>query len=239
MKKWIATAIALVALTASAARLFVASSSMSGSTATVPGVPLSEPVTLAAWFKATVTNANWIIVNLSTNTTGAAFGRRQIGVAGSSGFSGQVFADATDSGTRMLSPAITPGTWYHVAAVFVSSTERYLYLNGVPVATNTSAPTTGWSGHRMLVGTRHNGSVFGQFADGRIAEVALWAVALSAGQVSSLAAGKDPRTVSATAPLVYWPMLGESSPENALVGPLSLTLTNSPTKADHPPVVRP
>ena len=139
----------------------------------------------------------------------------------------------------MLGPALVPGNWYHVAAVFVSGTERYLYLNGVPVVTNTSAPTTGWSGHRLLVGTRYDGSAFGQFADGRIAEVALWGVALSASQVSSLYAGKDPRTVSSTAPLVYWPMLGEASPENPLAGPLTLTLTNSPTKADHPPVTHP
>ncbi len=229
----------LVALTASAARLFTASSSMSGSTSTVPGAPLAEPVTLAAWFKATATNANWVIASLSTNTTGAAAGRRQIGVVGSSGFSGQVTADAFDSGTRLLGPALVPGNWYHVAAVFVSSTERYLYLNGSCVATNTSAPVTGWSGHRLLVGMRYDGSTYGQYADGRIAEVALWNVALSAGQVASLGAGKDPRTVSATAPIVYWPMLGETSPENPLAGPLTLTLSNSPAKADHPPVTRP
>ena len=228
-----------LALTASAARLFVASSSMSGSTATVPGVPLAEPVTLAAWFKPTTTNANWVIASLSTNTTGAAAGRRQIAVYGSSGFSGQVTADAFDTSTRLLGPALVPGNWYHVAAVFVSSTERYLYLNGSPVATNTSAPITGWSGHRMLVGTRYDGSAFGQFADGRIAEVALWNVALTATQVYSLGAGKDPRTVSSTAPILYWPMFGEFSPEIPYTSALTLTLSNSPTKADHPPVTRP
>jgi len=139
----------------------------------------------------------------------------------------------------MLGPAITPGNWYHVAAVFANSTNRYLYLNGVSVATNTSAPITGWSGHRLLVGTRHSGSGFGQFADGRIAEACLWNIALTDGQISSLAAGKDPRTVSSTSPVLYWPMFGEFSPETPYTSSLTLTLSNSPSKADHPPVTRP
>lgn len=239
MKNKLVALICGLALTASAARLFVASSSMSGSTVTVPGVPLAEPVTLSAWFKPTVTNINYVIVNLQTNTVSGSTGRRQIGVAGSSGFSGQVFADATESGTRMLGPALVPGNWYHVAAVYASSTERYLYLNGTPVATNTTAPITGWSGHRMLVGMRWDGSAFGLFADATIAEVALWNVALTATQVYSLGAGKDPRTVSSAAPVLYWPMFGEFSPEIPYTSALALTLSNSPTKADHPPVTRP
>lgn len=229
---------ALVAITASAARLFVAASSMSGSSTALSGAPLSEPLTMAAWVMATATNANFTVLSVQSNAASGVAGRRQITLLGSSGFSGQLSADAFDSGTRMLSSAVSTGTWYHVAAVFVGSTERYLYLNGVCQATNTSAPSTSFSGHRLNLGMRFDGTVFGSFADGRLAEACLWNVALSAGQISSLAAGKDPRTVSATAPVVYWPVFGEASPEPPYVSANTLTITNSPAKADHPPVAR-
>lgn len=239
MKKWFIISVALVALTASAARLFVASSSMWAFSGSLPSAPIPEPLTMAAWYRPTTTNGNTIIFCATTNEASGVTGRRLIAVIGASGFSGQLYADATDVGTRLIGPSVSPGVWIHVAAVFVSNTERYLYLNGSPVATNTTAPATAFSCNRLLVGARWDGSAYGQFADGRVAEACLWKVALSAGQISSLAAGKDPRTVSSTAPVVYWPMFGEFSPETPYVSALTLTLSNSPAKADHPPITRP
>lgn len=241
MKNWILAILILSALAASAGRLFVLSSSQSAiSTGTLPGAPMADPITISVWVRASTTNNNMAIVSIQTNDASGGIGRRFIGALGSSGFSGQWTIDAVDAGTRVLGSKIVPGQLYHLAAVFASSTDRRLYVNGALDGSDTDAPTTSFEGHRALVGMRFTtGTSYGQFFDGVIAEVAIWNIELTAAQIAGLAAGRDPRAVSATQPVVYWPMRGNASPEPGWHGIApSLTLSNSPAATNHPIVVQ-
>ena len=224
-----------------AGRLFVLASSQSGiSSGVLPGAPITEPITISCWVRCSTTNNNMAIVSIqSNNVAGAALSRRFLGVLGSSGFSGQWTTDALDASTRILGDPIVPGQLYHVCAVFASTTSRDLYVDGALQASDTDAPTTGFQGHKVLIGMRFTTSIaYGQFFDGMIAEVAIWNVALSQAQILAIAKGRDPRAVSPTQPLVYWPMYGDGSEEMGWNYNPSLTISNSPARTNHPIISR-
>ncbi len=125
----------------------------------------------------------------------------------------------------------TVGTWHHCCGVFTSSTSRTAYINGGSAGTNTTSNTpaapTGTS-----VGAMYTGSLTSPF-DGRIAEPAIWNVALNAAEVASLAKGVSPALIRPES-LVFYPPLVRDLTE--LVGGTSLTAANSPTIAAHPRV---
>lgn len=226
-----------LALVARAGRDFATASLQGGYVYSAPYC--TWPLTVSTWAYVGATNQSHAVWSLQTNTTGGDSHRLMLYCVGSSGFSGQWALDRSHATTRILGPAIVPNTWYHVAATGTAENNYILYVNGVAVGTNTTAHPSGYllAGDTYDIGNRWS-SGFGQYWQGRIAEFAVWNVELSAGQVAALAAGADPRTVSATAPRCYIPMLGENSPELGWSGQ-SLTLTNAPVKGAHPPVTHP
>lgn len=242
-KALILLSLVLTGVVAYSGRLFVLASSQSAiSTGTVPGAPIYEPITFSCWVRCSTTNNNMAIMTLQTNPTAtASTGRRFLGVLGSSGFSGQWTIDCLDAGTRVLGSQIVPGQLYHVAAVFASTTDRRLYVDGTLDGADTDAPSGDpHQGHRLLVGMRFTTAAsYGQFFDGVISEVAMWNIELTQAQITAIAKGVDPRAVSSTQPIVYWPMYGNASPEPGWHGiSPSLTLSNSPAATNHPIVTQ-
>lgn len=77
------------------------------------------------------------------------------------------------------------------------------------------------------------------FADGRVAEAAIWNVALTASEVAALAKGVSPLQIRPASLQAYWPLIGRQSPEPDWVGGFNLTLTNAPANAAHVPVMPP
>lgn len=243
MSKWIVFLAVCIAgaVGVRAGRLFVLASSQSGiSSGVLPSAPITDPITISCWVRCSTTNNNMAIVCIqSNNVAPGVFSRRLLGVVGSSGFSGQWTIDATDTITRVLGNPIVPGQLYHVAAVFTSATSRGLYVDGALQGSDTDAPTSSFQGHIALIGMRFTTAFsYGQFFDGTIAEVAIWNVALSQAQILAIAKGRDPRAVSSTQPLVYWPMYGDGSEEMGWNYNPSLTLSNSPARTNHPIISR-
>jgi hypothetical protein len=68
--------------------------------------------------------------------------------------------------------------------------------------------------------------------EGRIAEAAIWNVALSADDAASLAAGASPLTIRRDALVGYWP-LRDADGDISAVNAYTMTPTNSPTYGDH------
>ena len=75
-----------------------------------------------------------------------------------------------------------------------------------------------------------------QYADGDIAEVAIWNVALTGAEMAALAAGAPPGTVSPSALVFYAPIYGTQSPEKDLISANNLTVTGATASSAYPPI---
>lgn len=119
------------------------------------------------------------------------------------------------------------GTWLHQAIVFSSSTSRIVYRNGVASSTThtTSRNTTGLS--KLYIGYPSNSM------DGRIAEFAIYNVALTADEIASLSKGFSPRRVRPQNLKCYVPMIRDVQD---LSQSLAFTNNNGCTAAVHPRV---
>jgi hypothetical protein len=119
------------------------------------------------------------------------------------------------------------GTWLHHAVVFTSTTSRVVYRNGVASTTinTTSRNTTGLT--KLNIGYPTNS------LDGKMAEFALYNVALTAAEIASLAKGFSPRRVRPQNLKCYVPMIRDVQD---LSQSLAFTNNNGCTAAVHPRV---
>lgn len=143
--------------------------------------------------------------------------------------------DASSASATKGTPSIN--VWEHACGVEVNNGSRYCYLNGVAGNQNTGGRTPD-AADRVAVGLRADVSPLYYF-DGSIAEVGIWNVALTAAEVAILGAGYSPLFVRPQSLVGYWPLIGRTSPEIDLIGKRDLTLFNSPTTSEHPPVIYP
>jgi hypothetical protein len=84
--------------------------------------------------------------------------------------------------SNVVGSALSASTWYHVAIVRTSSSNLYVYLNGVLDITNTRSVASRGASSRMWVGSRDAGA---DFFNGRIHAMKLWQAALSAAEVQA------------------------------------------------------
>ena len=133
----------------------------------------------------------------------------------------------------------TTGVWYHACAVGISATSRDVYLNGGSKGSNTTSSTpSGLDTTSLGVSTR-NTTV--NVYDGRIAEAAIWNVALNADEVLALANRVSPQRVRPASLLAYWPLYGIGSPEpdcGSNSTRYNMTVTGA-TQFAHAPVMPP
>jgi len=115
--------------------------------------------------------------------------------------------------------ALTTGQWYHVAAVIQGATNMQLYVNGLPINGNYSGTggTMVYTTVTSKIGTCNTSNYF----NGKIDDLQIYGIALSADQVGMIAQGA----------LAYWGLdegTGTTTADatgHALTG----TLVNSPT----------
>jgi hypothetical protein len=139
----------------------------------------------------------------------------------------------------LTSGSITPtiNTWNHCAGTIDGSLTQRVYLNG----TKTGVDITGVSGVTGLSRTNIAAYIATTTiinpVDGRIAEVAVWNVALTANEILALALGLRAYMVRPLSIAGYWPMDGLVSPEPDLSGrKIAMTLVNAPVRSNGPPV---
>lgn len=135
---------------------------------------------------------------------------------------------------NVASQSITTGrsmsinTWYHVAGVYSSVTNRQAWLNGISATANTtsSSPVV----NRMQIGARLIPSINSVFI-GRIANVGIWNVSLTSAEIVSLSKGVSCNMIRPQNLIFHAPLIRDLIDTNR---GLTLTNNNTATIADHP-----
>lgn len=135
------------------------------------------------------------------------------------------------------STAFSTATWHHIAGTYFvtgGSFEVEVWLDGDGYANNTQTPFTPPTVTGTFIGA--NGFVPNFFFNGKIAEVTVYNVRLTSGEVSALATGINSYAVRPGSIVGYWPLIGVS-PEPDLSGSkFNMTYTNTPVLGTHAPV---
>jgi hypothetical protein len=187
------------------------------------------PFTMAAWYY--VTDANFRSIMF-------------IGDLSSSSNYHELYVNGTDTvraRTRAggANEAVTTTTgslnnWEHACGVWTSATDRAAFLDGGGKGTETTSRTpTGID--RTSIGRRSDSSPEIPF-NGRIAEAAIWSVALSDAEVALLAKGYSPLFIQPQNLAGYWPLIALGDIQDR-VGDLNMTAFNTPVTAVHPPKI--
>ena len=193
----------------------------------------ATPVTIACWFNADafpafssalcgVSNGVNSRVTLAFRATGAL--RAQAGQNDGAAASAQT------------TNTVSTGVWAHAAGVFASDSSRIAYLDGTASTENTTALVPA-AFDRITAGFGYIESGSDR-SDAKVAEVAVWNVALTAAEIAALAKGFSPWLVRPQSLRFYAPMIGRYSPEIDIIGARGLTLTGTAV-ADHPRVFQP
>ena len=197
------------------------------------------PLTMACWFvprNVTATTATL----MSLGTSGAATHRHTLHIFATDE---TIFYGANDGLTNSVfsTAAATVGAWNHACAVGISATDRWVYLNGGNSAqTTTSRTPVGMN--NIQVGALQ-GAAVSLFADGPIAHVAIWNVALSATDVAALGKGLNPTRMHPESLVGYWRMDGDENGLSDIVEPptlkgLPLRAVNGTRFIEGPPLIQ-
>lgn len=126
------------------------------------------------------------------------------------------------------SAAYSINAWSNAAAIFPSSASRSIFLNAVKT-TNSNTEAVATPPNSLQVGAYRGGNTF----DGLAAEVALWSVALTDDEITSLSKGFKPSRIRPQSLVFYAPLIRNLQDIKA---GLALTNNNSATVANHPRV---
>lgn len=128
------------------------------------------------------------------------------------------------------------GVWAGLVGVFSSNTLRDLY---VQTLSNTAQNITNLAVADVLkyISVGSNFNTFANF-NGRIAECAIWNIALNSTQITSYLAGTAASTIAAANLIGYWPMSSSAAPQANLGTDADgdLTVTGAVFSADHPTI---
>lgn len=193
----------------------------------------ASPVTMALWVKLTTTGGSGglVAMQISGNQLVCHY------LAYSRGLN-VWYCTSRNGGSENNALSTTAATtnWTHVAAVYASSTSRKIFVNGVEEGSNTTSVAPALN--RMSLAFRTDGAVpslsGGAYFDGLLAHAAIWAAALSAAQIASLASGASPLLVAPETLSFYAPLGGVVSAEPNLRGP-ALSVYGSPTAGSSDP----
>lgn len=189
------------------------------------------PLTLAIWWKPVATGGSYPIVGMSD-----AAGNNSFGIETASG-APRAYQFTGGAGASALHASTVSTNWQHVAAVFAGATSRSIYLDGTGKVTNATSVADPATMAAFVVGKYEFTTLY---ANGSVAELAVWTVALDDDEIAALAKGMSPALIRPQSQAGYWELFGNNSPEqDRSRNANSLTLTNGPTKADHPRIYYP
>lgn len=200
------------------------------------------PITMACRFKTagvTTDTAN-ILFSMQDVSASAEYFRLHINDAATVEKFGFIVRNAAGFTVEDGDTTLSTGTWYHGLGVFRSATDRQLYLDGASdSAVFTTSRTFPINLDGISIGMLRDVSPSEALEDSDVAEVALWNVELSAGEIAALGSGVAANIIRPSALVGYWPLFGDTTGEPDLSGSINnLTVASTPTKVDHAPVGR-
>ena len=223
-------------------RIFNGSSQSMSTSATLT---LGGSVSLAFWlYYDDYANTDKYAFELSSNyTSGNAFritpgdvvvsGKWAVGVHTSNGFS-------YGSITRPSAAA-----WHHyvVTMQLANPTAIGVYVDGADASFSFSGGLGPQNDNGVTFDVTQLYSMarnnFSNWVAGRLAEVAIWNVILTAADAAQLGKGFAPPFVRRGSLKYYWPLLTRNSPESEIVTNSRFSLTGSPSVTAHPAVLYP
>lgn len=197
------------------------------------------PFTMACWFNADLTTSQYALMWVGDkDVTGDFFVLFADGGSAGDPVRFRSTVGGTNS-TANTTTGYTVGQWHHACGVSASATSRSVYIDGGGKATATTSSTPAGL-DRTAIGVWADSTPSGPF-DGKIAEAAIWDVALTDNEVAMLANGVSPLKVRPANLVAYWPLFGNYSPEPSYGGDtaLNLTVNGTVTQAAHAPVAPP
>jgi hypothetical protein len=194
---------------------------------TASAIVTTAPVTLAGWFNSDSATANQTIVSI-TNTGG----QERFVLTAAGAVTGDPVRATTVAGNNGSSADSATGysanTWHHAAGVFASSTSRIAYIDGVGGTAETTSRTPGTMNTTRIGVTVGGGSRTG-YMNGRLAEIAIWNVALNDDEIMALAKGYRPSLIRPASLRLYVPVVRDILD---IRGGVTLT-TNGTTVSEH------
>lgn len=145
----------------------------------------AEPFSLSAWFRfnaqdqiafvlglASVNRLNWHSIHVYRSGGTTRF---------------RAWSNKSGSYSHYAEASVADSTWYHVAAVFETTSSRKIYVDGRLIQTDTNTASSMPTLDRVVVGRRDevNG---GPALDGSLADLRIYNAALTAAEVQQLAA---------------------------------------------------
>lgn len=192
------------------------------------------PCTMACWFYSTAITTVQTLMGV-VNSGNSAWQRLALfgTVAGD-----PVRAQTSNGGAANAdtTTGYSANTWHHACGVFTSATSRAAFIDGGSKGTDATSRAFPTIANTRFASIDASTT---QTMAGRIAEAAIWNVALTDDEVAALAKGICPLLVRPSAIVAYWPLYGAASPEPELVGKQEMTLVNSPAQGEHPRILRP
>ena len=200
----------------------------------VAAVPVSaSPITLAAWFESDSATAVQVLVAIGDTATND----EELALVASGDLAGDpiVLSDRSGAGTTTVASTTgyTVGRWHHACGIKRNANDRSAYIDGGSRGNDVSnqPDASGLDTIRIGVRARLTQSLW---FNGRIAEVAIWNVALNDEEISQLAGGALPKDVRPESLVGYWALCGRQSPEPDTSRNTNHMVITGAAQANHP-----
>lgn len=192
------------------------------------------PMTMACWFWVDPPAATGLLMYIGDS---AAVTRVQLFLSSTALIAQTVDVASANATASVTFTGATRTGWNLGVAVFASSSDRRAYWNTIKV-TNATTIVLGTPTATVL-GARYGTGTLQSFFDGRIAEAAIWNVALDDADVCLLSCGYYPDQIRRGNLKAYWDLAGQYSPnEIDRVGRFDGVVNGAkPAIADHPPML--
>ena len=192
----------------------------------------AAPFTVSCWYKASVNTNTRTLWSFGDTATDDYYWRAvHYDSAGTRGLGAQATAVSSATSDYSGSPE---GTWTHSAMVEASSSSRTCYVNGTAATANTTNKTP--TGIDTVVLGRLERATPTHYFGGDLAEFAIWNIALSGANISSLAAGANPQAIENANLVAYWTITGTTSPEVDVIAAYELAVTGTSASSNHPTI---
>ncbi|KKK85173.1 hypothetical protein LCGC14_2775960, partial [marine sediment metagenome] len=169
----------------------------------------ATPITMACWFNSDSITAGQMLICITDTATGDHFFYMKAGGDVASD-PVRIIARDTGNGVADTSTGYSANTWHHACGVFASTTSRSAYLDGGGKISNTTSITPSAAAlDATTIGVLRTNAL-AEYMSGRIAEVAIWNIALTDGEVAILALGYSPLFIHPQSLVAYWPLIRES-----------------------------
>lgn len=147
---------------------------------------------------------------------------------------GDLIRFTANASSASTTTGFTINTWHHACGVASDTTNRAVFIDGGSKGTVSSAQTvTGLD--ITSIGMLRDSTPSSEF-DGRIAETAIWNIALSDDEVAILGAGYSPLFVHPQNLVFYAPLIRDLIDR---IENVTISLGGTPTVANHPPIIYP